>query len=36
MFDSINCEPYGYIKYENDDLTIILINEVEIANNKEI
>ena len=27
--DSINCEPYGYVKYENDDLDTISINEVE-------
>ena len=29
MLDSINCEPYGYIKYENNALTTITINEVE-------
>jgi hypothetical protein len=28
MLDSINCEPYGYINYEDDDITNI-INEVE-------
>ena len=29
MLDSINSEPYGYIKHEKDDLNIISINEVE-------
>ena len=29
LLDSINCEPYGYIKYENNDLDTIIINEVE-------
>ena len=29
MLDSINCEPYGYIKYEHDDLDNISSIEVE-------
>ena len=29
MLDSVNCEPYGYIKHEKDDLTNISISEVE-------
>jgi hypothetical protein len=29
MLDSINCEPYGYIKYKHDDTTNIIIEEVE-------
>ena len=29
LLDSINCEPYGYIKYENNDVDTIIINEVE-------
>ena len=29
MIDSINCEPYGYLKYNPDDLDNIMINEVE-------
>ena len=29
MIDSINCEPYGYIKYNHDELENIIINEVE-------
>ena len=33
MLDSINCEPYGYIKYEHDDLAIISINEFEDVKN---
>ena len=29
MLDSINCEPYGFIKHEHYDLNFISINEVE-------
>ena len=29
MIDSINCEPYGYLKYNPDDVDNIMINEVE-------
>ena len=29
MLDGINCEPYGYIKHNPDDLDNIIINEVE-------
>ena len=29
MLDSINCEPYGNIKHDPDDLDNIIINEVE-------
>jgi hypothetical protein len=29
MIDSINCEPYGYIKYEHDDTPNIMIEEIE-------
>ena len=29
MIDSINCEPYGYITYNPDDVDNIIINEVE-------
>jgi hypothetical protein len=29
MLDSINCEPYGYIKYEHDDTNHSIIEEVE-------
>ena len=29
MFDSINCEPYGYIKYNPDDSDNVITNEVE-------
>ena len=39
MLDSLSCEPYGYIKYDNDDLNNIIINEVEdnkIYNNDNI
>ena len=30
MLDSINCEPYGYIKYDHDDVyNAVIIDEVE-------
>ena len=29
MLDSINCEPYGYTKYQHDDVDNIIIDEVE-------
>ena len=29
MLGSINCEPYGYIKYNPDDSDNIIMNEVE-------
>ena len=29
MLGIINCEPYGYIKYNPDDLDNIIIHEVE-------
>ena len=36
MLESINCEPYGYTKYKNDDLDSIIIKEVEDIESKEV
>ena len=29
LLDSINCEPYGYIEYNPDDVDNIIINDIE-------